>query len=385
MTQEELSSLIKRYLSGHATPEERRLLDAWYYEHAGDEWVAELEAEGERDDEVHLERRMLDRLNRSLDMPDRRLRPAASMVLRIAALLVLAVGIGAAIYYTRHSGTGPSLSAAAKGNDVTPGTQKAVLTLADGARVALDSNRSVAVATQGNASVRQVQGGILAYEATGRADGTEPVYNTLSVPRGGQYQLVLPDGSRVWLNAASSIRYPVSFASGTGRSVEITGEAYFEIAPDPGRPFTVHMGQRASVQVLGTHFDVNAYEDEDAISTTLLEGRVNVSVGDQTVSLKPGQEAIAGKALRVNDTTDLEAAVAWKEGFFFFNSEDIPSIMRQIARWYDVTVVYEGNVQGKTFTGQISRYANVSEVLNKLELTNDIHFDIEGKKITVKP
>ena len=373
MTPEELSQLAMKYLSGKASLEERRLLDAWYYENPGEEWVAEIE-----DDETHLEHRMLERLKSSLGPSRVRTFP----LLRVAAILVLVAGIGATVYYVRRSPAEAPKPVAAY--DVAPGSQKAVLTLANGSSVLLDSSHSKVLATQGNASVRQLKGGSLAYEAPVSGNKAEVLYNTLSVPRGGQYKLELPDGSKVWLDAASSIHYPVSF-TGKERIVEMTGEAYFEIAPDPDRPFIVRVGDREAVQVLGTRFNVNAYEDEGTIRTTLLEGKVNVTSAGQTLSMRPGEEAIAGKTLELEETADLEAAVAWKEGFFDFNSTDITSIMRQISRWYDVTVAYEGDVQGKGFTGQISRYANVSQVLHMLELTKDIHFKIEGGKITVMP
>lgn len=367
MTPEDLSRLAEKYLAGKATPEERRLLDEWYYEHPADGWVAEI-----HEDEAHLGARMLARLQPA---PVRRLPRWAA-----AAALVLALGIGGAVYFAaKHPVKAPVQALA---HDVAPGSQRALLTLSDGSTVELDSSRDAVLASQGGSRVRQVKGGELAYEKT--SGKTEPLWNTLSVPRGGQYKLVLPDGSKVWLNAASSIRYPVAF-TGSDRVVEMTGEAYFEVAQDPTKPFRVKVGNREAVEVLGTHFDINAYDDESAIRTTLLEGGINVSAEGRLVTLRPGEEAVLDKALQVHRVEDLEAAVAWKDGLFFFDGENITSIMRQVSRWYDVTVDYQGDVQDKVFTGEVSRYANVSQVLNVLELTRDIHFTIEGNKITVMP
>jgi ferric-dicitrate binding protein FerR (iron transport regulator) len=373
MSPEELSNLAGKYLAGKASPEERRILDQWYYEHPGEEWVAEIRADGEEDGEAMLEQRMLIRLQK--EMSTRRI--PMRTVLRVAAMVVLAAGVGVAVHY---AGRVPEKApVAATMQDVAPGCQKAILTLSDGSTVALDSNRTVAIGVQGAANVRQMKGGALAYE--GVEHPATVVYNTLTVPKGGQYRLVLPDGSKVWLNAASSIRYPVSFP-GADRTVDMTGEAYFEIAPDPHKPFVVKVGDKESIQVLGTHFNVHAYEDEDVIRTTLLEGKVSVTSGGKTVTLVPGEEA---DGAGVNPEADLEAAVAWKNGMFVFNGARITDIMRQVSRWYDVEVVYQGDVQEKSFTGQISRYAHVSEVLHQLELTKDIHFTINENKITVMP
>jgi ferric-dicitrate binding protein FerR (iron transport regulator) len=208
-------------------------------------------------------------------------------------------------------------------------------------------------------------------------------YNTLSTPRGGQYQLVLPDGSKVWLNASSSIHFPTAFA-GHERNVELTGEAYFEIAKNKQKPFHVNVNGM-QVEVLGTHFNVNAYGDEGAIKTSLLEGSVKIKKGNISGLLKPGQQGV----LKKNSTdleiknADMNEAIAWKNGLFEFDGADIKSIMREIGRWYDVDVVYAGKVPDRRFEGKISRDAQLSDVLKILALSN-VKFSVEGKKIIVQ-
>jgi ferric-dicitrate binding protein FerR (iron transport regulator) len=226
--------------------------------------------------------------------------------------------------------------------------------------------------------------GQLAYN-TQNEKPTEVLYNTLTTPRGGQYQLVLPDGSKVWLNAASAISYPTAF-TGSERKVEIKGEAYFEIAKNTAMPFIVKVND-AQVQVLGTHFNINAYSDEDAIKTTLLEGAVKVTKDAASTLLKPGQQAILGRSsneIRVQENTDLDAVLAWKNGYFSFNQTDLATIMRQIARWYDVDIVYSDKVPERRFGGEIPRNTNAAEVLKMLE-ESKVHFRIEGRKVIVLP
>jgi ferric-dicitrate binding protein FerR (iron transport regulator) len=266
-------------------------------------------------------------------------------------------------------------------NDVAPGGNKAVLTLADGSNITLDSAGNGVLAQQGNAQVSKTNDGQLVYNITNEKP-TEVLYNTLNTPRGGQYQLVLPDGSKVWLNAASSIRYPATF-SGSVRQVDITGEAYFEIVKDASKPFHVRTGTQ-DVEVLGTHFNVNAYGDEEAVRTTLLEGSVKVSKDAASVIIKPGEQAVIAShsPFTIDHSPDIDQVMAWKNGMFTFNGADIHTIMRQITRWYDVDVVFEGDIKG-TFHAEIGRNTNVSNVFRMLETTGAVHFKIDGKKIVV--
>jgi ferric-dicitrate binding protein FerR (iron transport regulator) len=208
-------------------------------------------------------------------------------------------------------------------------------------------------------------------------------YNTLSNPRGSKViSLTLSDGTRVWLNAGSSLRYPASFASSAvNREVKITGEAYFEVAHDASKPFIVSKND-VSVTVLGTHFNVNAYDDESDIKITLLEGSVRVNKGSNTGLLKPGQQAQVSSSVKVLNNTDVEQVMAWKNGKFSFNGSDIKTVMRELARWYDVNVEYKDEIK-ETFFVKLDRNTNMSNVFRILQTTGAVHFKIEGKKVTV--
>ena len=266
-------------------------------------------------------------------------------------------------------------------NDIPPGRDKAILKLADGSTIVLDDAKNGALAQQGNTRVIKLNGK-LNYNA---ASGTNKVlYNTISTPLGGKYQIELPDGSHVWLNAASSLRFPTAFA-GTERKVEMTGEAYFEVARNNAMPFIVSVNG-AQVQVLGTHFNVMAYSDEAAVKTTLLEGAVRFVKDNVTNTLKPGQQSQLLKSgeVKIADGVDVDDVVAWKNGMFNFQGADIGTVSRQLARWYEVEVVYDKTIDD-FFYAKIPRSTKLSEVLNLLELTEKVHFEINGRRVTVKP
>jgi hypothetical protein len=265
--------------------------------------------------------------------------------------------------------------------DVAPGQAGAILTLATGQKILLDSAVNGSVAQQGNVSVIK-KNGELVYSIDG--NNTDVVFNTMTTPKGRQFNLVLADGSKVWLNAASSITFPTAF-TGNDRKVAITGEAYFEIAKDASRPFKVQVNQM-EVEVLGTHFNINGYADEDVIRTTLLEGSVKINTKGGNSLLKPGQQAQLQKTGRIKlvDNADLEETMAWKDGNFQFENSDINAVMRQITRWYDVDIEYKGTVS-KHFLGSISRNVNLSQVLTMLQQTGEVKFLIEDKKVVVIP
>lgn len=279
-------------------------------------------------------------------------------------------------------------------NDIKPGGNKAILTLADGTKIVLDDASEGAISRQGNTTIIKLDNGRLAYNAqtVSKIPTTAILYNTLTTPRGGQYCVTLPDGTIVWLNASTSLRFPTAF-TGNDRKVEIKGEAYFEVAKNEAMPFIV-TAENSEIKVLGTHFNVSAYADDKVLKTTLLEGSVEFSVANQagsgneaaSIKLQPGQQAQLDGANTITVVeADTQEAIAWKNGFFIFNNEDIGSIMQKISRWYDVKVIYNVNNPNMQFTGNISRAENVSEVLRVLELTEIVHFKIEGKTITVLP
>lgn len=276
---------------------------------------------------------------------------------------------------------------------IPAGGNKATLTLADGTVIDLDKAGNGTIATEGKTKVTKTENGQLEYKSSTGTRQSAITYNLLSTPRGGQYQLILPDGSKVWLNAASSIKYPTEF-SGNERRVEVTGETYFEIVRNTEKPFRVTVmppsggpGRGGEIEVVGTHFNINAYGDEPSIKTTLLEGKVKVSYDGKFALLRPGQQSqlkSGTSTLEIIDNADLEQAVAWKNGFFQFDNADLRSVMRQLSRWYDLDVEYQGKLPNETFGGRIDRSSNASEVLNVLE-QNQIHFKIQGKKIIVTP
>ncbi|MBO9573892.1 MAG: FecR domain-containing protein, partial [Chitinophagaceae bacterium] len=305
-----------------------------------------------------------------------------------AAAAAVLIVISLAIYYfigSPRQGKQTTQVATIK-NDFLPGTEKALLTLGDGTVINLDSASVGAIAKQGNTSVVKTGEGLIDYFPAGK-EPQSITYNNMTTPRGGKYQLRLPDGTHVWLNAASSITYPVIF-SGKERSVKITGEVYFEVAHDPSKPFRVHAADQ-ELTVLGTHFNIKAYADEELLTTTLLEGKVSIkkATGTNSLILTPGQQAVtkpSTPSIALNKKANIEAAMAWKNGLFHFENADVKTVMQQLARWYDVEIVYEGRIPAKRFEGEIPMDAPASEVLAVLE-KNKIHFRINGKKIIVTP
>ena len=305
----------------------------------------------------------------------------------IAASIILALGTGVwLLVVNRHA---PQTTATAKPmkTDVAPGGNKAVLTLANGSTIVLDNAANGTLAQQGSTTVRKTNNGQLAYNITNEKP-KEILYNTLATPRGGQYQLLLPDGTKVWLNAASSIRYPTAFAGPT-RQVDITGEAYFEIAKDAKMPFTVRLGSpagaRGEVKVLGTEFNVNAYDDEPQTRTTLVSGAVQVKKDAASVILKPGQQAqqTTSGPIQVIANADVEEALAWKNGKLLMRHTSMEAIMRQAARWYDVDVQFKDRIEEEPYTVTVPRSVPLSQLLKALEVASGAHFTIEGKTITI--
>jgi len=325
------------------------------------------------------------------DVYERIVRPASPKrsrmftLRRIAAAAAVLLLAGAAFWLwrpgNRQSATSPVASHVPRTGDITPGLHKAVLTLADGSSITLDSTGNQVI-QQGATAVRQ-QNGQLLYASQGSDESVR--YNKLSTPRGGQFSIVLPDGTKVWLNSASALRYPTAFTGGQ-RVVELQGQAYFEVAQNAAQPFKVMVGAM-EVQVLGTRFDVMAYPDEATVNTTLLSGSVQVKEGAALQLLRPGQQAV----LRHSDhvitvrTADVRKAVAWKEGLFVFNNMTLPAILREVARWYDVEIVYTVQPSQELYGGGISRRLPLSGILDLLEGNGHNHFRIEGRKVVVLP
>ncbi|RFS21962.1 FecR family protein [Chitinophaga silvatica] len=299
-----------------------------------------------------------------------------------AAILVLA---GAGTWYTvltkRH--TEKSESEMMAKADVMPGSQKAQLVLGDGTTIELDSLKKQSLKEDDGTRIDKGEGKLV-YDAT-RKTGDAVVFNTLTTPRGGEYQLVLPDGSMVWLNAASSLRFPTRF-TGNERTVYLTGEAYFEVAAEATQPFKVQLENGAKIAVLGTSFNIMAYSDEKEINTTLVTGKVKVSTAKgNSVLLTPAQQAVLQRSNSELAVTpaDIDKTIAWKSGLFEFDDDDISLVMRQLARWYDVDVKFTGPIPDKHYTGSIRKQSTLSQTLRILK-TAGIQYKIEGKQIVVE-
>jgi len=301
----------------------------------------------------------------------------------VAATLFVAVGAG--LFYFTKSDIPTNVTA----NQIAlkPGTEKARLTLADGTVIDLEEAVNGKLNNKDGVAITKADDGKLVYDAKNKGDVNAPVsYNTLVTPRGGQYKVILPDGSSIWLNAASSLRFPTQFV-GAERRVELSGEGYFEIKKNAKQPFVVVSGGQ-EVTVLGTHFNINAYRENNTIKTTLLEGAVKVSKGAQSYLLAPGQEANLdneNNSFSIAKDVDVALAVAWKNGRFSFDATNIKEVMQQIARWYDVDVSYKGDFSNVELTGEIPRGADASRVLNLLKGTKQVDFIINGRSITVIP
>jgi transmembrane sensor len=312
---------------------------------------------------------------------------------RYAAAIILIAGLAVAYLLTTNDiNAGKKLANDNnhKQTEIPPGGEKAVLTLADGTKIVLDNAANGNLAQQGNAQVVKLANGQIVYNLEGLAEG-KVMMNTMSTPKGGQYQLTLPDGTKVWLNAASSITYPAIFV-GKERNVKIEGEVYFEVAKDRQKPFIVDIDGKSSVQVLGTSFNINSYENEADIKTTLVEGSVKVIQADQSAILQPGQQAVALSSDQLTRTgssnklivnqADLSKILAWKNGLFNFNGANLREVMRQLERWYDIKVQYEGPISNDVFKGKMYRNVNLSDVLEVLQRMG-VKFRMEGKTVII--
>jgi transmembrane sensor len=389
MHTDRIKQLASAYLLGSATEEEKQELHNWYDETVDQEEEQVIIDTGETSDEIRqriLATLLQNTVASTPTEPAKVLAVFKKSWLRIAAVLVLILmGTATWLILPRSSKTEQAGNQSAVTNsttDVMPGKTKALLTLANGDKIVLDSVAFGKLAQQGNTAVLN-ENGQLIYTA-GSQQESHPVYNTLTTARGEVYPLVLSDGSKVWLNAASSIYFPVAF-TGKKRIVEITGEAYFEVAKNKTMPFIVRVNG-AEIQVLGTQFNVMAYNDEATVNTTLLEGSVKFEKNGNSIFLRPGEQSqlnLTGKIRVVNDV-NIKKVMAWKNGFFDFEGSDFETIANQLSRWYDVEVKYEKKID-EQFYAEIPRNTKLSVVLKALELTGKVDFKIEGRNIIVIP
>ncbi|KAA8483082.1 FecR family protein [Arcticibacter tournemirensis] len=396
----EFLRILEKYRNGQASAEEEDFLHAYYNMFDLKEDPLKSLGESEKNElKKSIRAELKARIDTGTEGTTRKDRFYMRWSAAAAVLILVSSGIWFWVNQTEESAKSPVQSVTIHKQDIAPGTNKAILTLGDGSTIMLDDAVNGVLAKEGGAAINKTKDGEIVYEAGAGQAKRVVTYNMVATPRGGQYQLTLPDGSKVWLNSASSIRFPTVF-NGDERKVEITGEVYFEVAKKfkvEGSEFKEQHSERVpfivmtaeqEVEVLGTHFNINAYADEGETKTTLLEGSVRVTPGRNSVTasklLVPGQESIVRSGDHATSVrqADIEKAVAWKNGYFKFDREDIQSLMRQVSRWYDVDVEYRGEIPSDEFVGKIKRTAYVSGVLRILELSN-VKCRVEGRKIII--
>jgi len=380
LNQDRIYILIQKYRDNTASEAEKEALLKWYRQKAYQdaEFPESEEAVGDF---------MLSRLNNEIKPRPRRI--SYTRWLAAASILVI-LGVSL-LLVSKFSGTAiKTNNALTQKNDIAPGGNKAILTLADGSKIALTDAGNGKIASQNGIQITKSAKGQLIYtikasEGPSAASGTtqQAAFNTIETPKGGQFQVILPDGSKVWLNAFSSLKFPVNFSALKERRVELKGEAYFEVVHNQALPFRV-ITDKQEVEDLGTRFNVNAYADEASTKTSLLQGKVRITAGEKNVLLAPGQQATVSNNIKVAEI-NTEEVIAWKNGYFNFDDEKLENIMRSVARWYNVDVVFEDeSLKNETFGAITTRFSNISTLLKIMEQTGDARFRIEGSTIKIK-
>jgi transmembrane sensor len=386
MEHHRLQYLIEQYSKSQINAEELHELNQWYESvdygnKSFDAWVREFRGEEELINQLYGRFDLKVKSNKRIINLKRTYR-----AISVAASLIIVFSIGFALHKRQKT---QLTSKAGIQKTILPGSEKAILKLANGQQIVLDNHGKGKIASQYGVSITQNSNGRIVYKNSA-GSSKQPynlnVYNTIETKRGGQYNIELPDGTKVWLNAASSLKYPLHFSKNE-RRVELTGEAYFEVAHNKNQPFKV-ISNNQEVRDLGTHFNINAYDDEPAVSTTLLEGSVSICnlSSHKSQTLVPGQQAvISANDLKIA-TVNTEQVISWKKGYFLFDNMDINSIMRVISRWYDVDIKYADTNsidRSETFGGTFSRQADLTEILRNLQQLGHVNFKIEGRKITI--
>lgn len=379
LSKEEYKRIFKKYLAGEATPEEILFVERYY---------AAFDTEGEYTESIndaeraHLEVRMKERINDQLfsvaEVPVKYRRFAWLKYTAIVSFCVLGISL---FYFSRQHNESKQVQLA-----VTPVVEQLTLKLANGQIIYLDSTKTdQTINDMGGVTIAHQEGDELVYQLNGEIRGTDDtqLYNELAIPKGKQFKLILPDGTKVWLNTASTLRYPVRFAKHE-RRVILTGEAYFDVTADKSKPFFVQC-KESEISVTGTQFNVSAYADESEVKTTLVEGRVAVSYRDQRIQLQPGDQVISNKS----DTpmkkvrTDLDLATAWKDGFFVFD-QPLEEVTRMLARWYDLQIGMDGDLPQKRVAGRFSRKRDFREILNYLSQLSGFAYSVNGHHVNIK-
>jgi transmembrane sensor len=375
MKKEDFIALFRKYEEGNCNLDEIKLLEAWYHEEAKRISGAGIDGEHIIDQEARLG---------GIFLTDQKKKSGTMIIsfykrykiITVAASFFILLSLG--LYLTIFSPKPTSPYA----NDIAPGSNKAVLTLASGKQISLTDVKAGEIAKQSGIEITKSADGQLVYTVTGKSK--ESSLNTIETPNGGQYMVCLSDGTKVWLNAASTLKFPAQF-NGATRDVELSGEAYFEVAKDKKKPFNVTSNMQR-VQVLGTHFNIHNYVSESFAKTTLLEGSVKVTAltGASSATLQPGMQSSLENNVLKTASVNTEEVVAWQKGYFMFNKEPLENIMNSVSRWYDVDIIYQDQeIRKNTFWGTIDKFKSVSQVLKVLELTGEVHFKIQGRKIIV--
>lgn len=385
MKRSEYLKLFEKYLAGNATEEE--IVAIMGYD---DEFEMANLTSGPSKTEEKARQRILSKIDSKIGNVVQ-LRRTFGLRWYVAAAVLIIITAGIIIMELQYNKTynkeiSDQFTTLNKKNDIPPGVEKAMLTLANGREIILTDSLKGTLVKQGNVLIKKEKNGVVHYIVT-KSDHavTDDLkgLNTFATPRGAEYHITLPDGTMVWLNASSSIKFPTTFAHNE-RNIELTGEAYFEVAKDKHKPFKIKFNNQV-VEVIGTHFNIMAYADEPESRTTLLEGTVRIYRDQMRQTLLPGQQAVSGingKGFKVQQA-NVQQVMAWKNGYFMFRNVSIDKIMRQAARWYDVDIFYEGDWMNKEYGGRISKYKNISELLHNLELTGTVRFKVEGRRVTV--
>lgn len=389
---QEIKEIILDYLSGNLDTNQQTKLDAWIENNPGQkDWIEQIFAsQSLMEDAIMLE---------ELNDPTYWKQMEAKMALtkrkklvwkfsKIAAVFIFLLTVGLGTYYTLRPSKEAVVDMQVALSKIKPGGYKAFLRLADGKMIILNNIKNGSVVQQGSSTIIKSSDQLI-YNASLQAGNTQPpsIFNTLITPLGGEYKVTLPDGTKVWLNACSQLKYPVTF-SGSTREVWLDGEAYFEVAKNAKMPFYVKVKNKADIRVLGTHFNIMAYSNEPVMQTTLVEGRVEVlskSINTKN-KLSPGQQAILSRnnMLKVVDV-DAKAYTLWKDGFFLFNNEDLGTIMRKLSRWYDVRITFDTKeVKNYVFFCKIKRYETIDKVLNLISKTDKIDYTFKDNIIKIR-
>lgn len=378
MNGEELLNLYEKFLNGQCSDAEKAHLES----HMDDIKLSTEVWEDTEAEKHNAYQRIWGKLSESLPSQQNPVKIYPSGWIKMAALLFIASSVALIFIKTSKHPEPIAQLAIRHSRKIMPGGNKAVLTLSNGSTIVLNDARNGKLTTQSGTQVVKAKDGMLVYRTAEHHSAWATEMNTVSTPRGGQYQLLLADGTKVWLNAASSLKFPAAF-TGKERRVELSGEAYFEVSKNPAKPFIVHSSQQ-EVLVLGTHFNIKAYEEEGMVRTSLLEGKVNISAHGELASLVAGQEAVqkTNGDIRVKEA-DVAQSISWKNGLFQFNNASIEEVMLQLSRWYDVEVSYEGKPPVKQFTGTISRQVGMKEILSMLSYTG-VRFNVKNNQILVK-